>query len=97
LTKFAKPVTWCATSSRNPSRTHVARATLRLKACLGWFAKKIDVTAESFAKEFGGAAGKAGGAAVGVYVVSQIYSPVGRLVDVVRHASEWLSHVTLPF
>jgi hypothetical protein len=55
-----------------PDALNVARATLRLKTYLGWFAKKIDVAAESFAKEFGGAVGKAGGAAVGVYAVSQI-------------------------
>jgi len=81
-----------------PDALNVARATLRLKTCLGWFSKKIDAAAESFAKEFGGAVGKASGAAAGVYAVSQIYSPVGRLVtDVVRHVGEWLSHVTLPF
>jgi hypothetical protein len=84
-----------------PDALKVAHATFRLKATLGWFAKKTNVAAESFAKEFGGAVGKAGGAALaafGVYAVSQKYSPVGRFViDVVRHAGEWLSHVTLPF
>jgi hypothetical protein len=77
-----------------PDALEVARATTRLKGVMGWIGKKVDVAAESFAKELGGYAGKA----VIVLGGTIIYPPFGQIVaDVIKSVSQWLAHVMLPF
>jgi hypothetical protein len=64
---------------------------------MGWLAKKADKAADSFATAVGaaGAAAMIGGAA---FASRHIPGHVENLVGaIVCHATEWLSHVTLPF
>lgn len=80
-----------------PDALQIAEATSRLRKAFGWLGKKIDVAAESFAKGFGSAAGKATGIVVAASVGSNV-PPLGKLIaEVVTYVSQWLSHVTMPF
>jgi hypothetical protein len=77
-----------------PDALRVANATSRLKTALRWFGKKLDVAADSFAKEVGGMAGKVAVAAAVVYV----YPPLGELIaDIVSRLVQWLGYVTSIF
>lgn len=79
-----------------PDALAVAHATSRLKTSLSWFAKKMDVAAESFAKAIGDTTGKAVVAVAGASLVSPPFRTL--IVDVVNYASQWLSHVlTWPY
>ncbi len=81
-----------------PNALEVAKATSRLSAALSWIGKKLDVAIESFSKEVGSTTGKAVGVVLGAYGVDKFAPTIGTtLRHVVESATQWLSHITLPF
>lgn len=81
-----------------PSALEVAKATFRLSSILSWFGKKFDVAIENFAKEAGGSAGKAVGVVLSACGIEKFAPAIGAtLGHVVETATQWLSHITLPF
>jgi hypothetical protein len=84
-------------AKQEPNALEVANATSRLQAALGWFGKKLDKTADSFASGFGKALGVAAAGAVIAEGALLIPSLVQLIGSIVQHAIQWLSHVTMPF
>lgn len=79
-----------------PNALVVADATSRLQAALGWLFNKFDKAADSFAVTAGAAAAVAAGT---VLVKAADISPAlpQAMEDVIRHVTQWLSHVTTVF
>jgi hypothetical protein len=86
-----------ALNAPEPDALAIAMATSRLQKVIGWFGRKADKAADSFATAMGVAAATAvtGGAA---YAASHVPGHVEQFVTtIVRHATEWLTYVTHPF
>lgn len=84
-------------NASEPDALTVATATSRLQKIIGWFGKKADKAADGFATAIGVAVATAviGGVA---YIARHVPGHVEELVtSIVRHATEWLTYVTLPF
>jgi hypothetical protein len=78
-----------------PDALEVAKSTSRLRAVLGWFGKKLDTYAETFVKEIASASAKA---VVVIGGASYVHPPLGALIiDIIKGATAWLAHVTMPF
>ena len=77
-----------------PNALELAKATSYLASLSSWVGKKADLAVDSFTKGASGAVGTA----LGTYGVSKIFPEIGTaLGHVVEVATQWLSHVTLPF
>lgn len=81
-----------------PNALDIAKATSHLSSMLSWFGKKLDIAIESFAKEVGGSSGKAVGVVLGAYGIEKFVPAIGTaLGHVIDKATQWLTHITLPF
>jgi hypothetical protein len=84
-------------TEREPNALEVANATLRLQSALGWFAKKFDLAADSFAKGFGKTLGVVAATAAVAAAGLKIPSLAHLLAEIIQYVTQWLSYVTHAF